>query len=100
MRIRDHVSEGAQVVLLQHALDGGKYVGDFLAASDDLFVGQIIGVFGFAHLGNRDLTALKPVYVGGVFLGVHQIVLAASHETEKIKQKLADVGRTHEVLQV
>src|SRR5579872_1095325 len=100
MGVGNHVSECAQVVLLQHALDGGKYAGDFLAAFDNLFVGQIIGVFRFAHARDGNLATLQPVYVGRILGGVDQVVLAAPHETEEIKQKLADIGRTHKVVQV
>ena len=52
MRLGDHVAEGAQIILLQHALDRGKYAGDFPATPDDFFVGQSVA---------RDLRALVPV---------------------------------------
>ncbi len=38
VRMSDHVTEGAEIVLAQHALDRGKYAGDFLASPDDLLV--------------------------------------------------------------
>src|SRR5579864_2106125 len=100
MSIRNHVSECAEIVLLQHAFDGGKYPRDLMATSDDLFIGQSIGIFRFAHPRHRDFSPLKAEYVGCIFLGVYQIVLAASHKSEKIKKKLADIGRAHKVVQV
>ncbi len=38
MRIGDHVAEGAQIILLQHALYGRKNTGNFLASSDDFLI--------------------------------------------------------------
>src|ERR1700674_4652270 len=40
------------------------------------------------------------MHVVRVFFRVHQIVLTAPHETEEIMEKLADIRRSHEVVQV
>src|SRR5580698_4562968 len=99
MCVSDHVAKCAEIVFMQHALDRREYAGDFLAASNDLFVRQSIGIFRFTDPRNGDLAPLKLMHISSVFLRVDQIILAAPHETQEIMEKLADIGCAHEVVQ-
>ena len=65
---RDHVAERAQIFFAQPALSGGEDTGNFLAASDDLGIAQLI--FRLRNPGNwvspRSSRATYSAYFSGV----------------------------------
>ena len=98
--VGDHVAEGAQIVLLQHALHSGEDAGDLPATPQDFFVGQGVRVLRPRHARNGQLAAFQLLNVFRIFLRADQFVVAAPHELEQIIEKLADVGGADEIVQV
>ena len=98
--MRDHLAEGAQVVLSQHALDGSEHPGDLLAASHHFLMAELGRVLRLAHSRDVQLATTDTTDVFGILLRLHQFVLAAAHEIEQVEEELADVGGADEVIEV
>ena len=62
----DHVAEGAEIVLAQHALDRFKDELNFVAAPASFFFGEFFGLFRFADTRYRQLAAVYALYVGPI----------------------------------
>src|SRR5579864_1170576 len=97
--MQDHVSEGAEIAFVQHALDGFKDECDFAAAAECLFIGEIVRVFGFADPRYWKLAALDPAHVVRVLLGSDEFIVTAPNKVEEIVQKFCDIGGADEIIQ-
>ncbi len=94
------MAEGAQVFFSQHSLHRHKYIGDFLATPEHFFIAEAIRIFRFAYSRDRQFAAPEPPDVLRVLFGPHELVMTAPHEVEQVIEKLADFGRSDEVVQV
>ncbi len=98
--VGDHVAEGSQLVLAQHALHGGEYTGDFTAPPDDFLVRHGDGVFRFGHPRNRQLATFDFLHILFVFFRTDEFVMTMPKEGKQVVKKLAEPGGADKVVQV
>jgi hypothetical protein len=94
------VAERTQTLVGQPAFYDLKNSGDFLAAAERFFFGQLVAVFGLGNAVNFEFTALEALHIGAVLHRGDQLVLAAAHEIEKVFEELSDLGGSDVVLEV
>src|ERR1700731_923375 len=96
---RNHVAEGAEILFLQHALNGCEHRGDLMAASHYFFVRNRADILRFGHARNGQLPAIDLLNVFRILLRADEFVVTAPDEVQEVVEKLADVGSPYEVVE-
>ena len=92
------MAERAQIFFTQPALGGGEDTGNFLAASDDLGIAQLI--LRFRNPGNGHFAAFQLTHILLVPFRRYQFVVAPAEETQQVVEKLTYIRGPDVVLEV
>src|SRR5262249_42197922 len=93
----DHVAEGAEILLPQHALDRREYAGNLPAAFQYFAIWQRVPRT--PNSRERYFAALQAGNVLSIFFRRDQLVVTFADEVEQIAQKLANVRSADEIVQ-
>src|SRR3954454_987603 len=93
------MTESAEVTLSQHSLNGLKDESYFPAPAQNLFVCELLSVFGFADARDRQLAGFEATNIIGVLLWADKFVMAAAYEFQKMVQELRGVRSADIVVQ-
>ena len=97
---RNHVAKRAQVLFLEHSLDGSEDPGNFLAALHDFVIAESFCVLRTADAAHWKLATRKAANVLSVLLRPDQLVVATPHEVKEVIEELADICGAYEILEM